>query len=208
MRKYFLLGFLLFFSLFFLGCKKTSNTTNSASQIELLSGDSAQALESLNNNLAQAKEAAKGWKNNAQFTAIVLKITPETKTDNLTETFVFGSPDDSQNWWTYSITPTTDKVVRSLTPKEDYLGTNFQPIQETYLKISYIEALNSAETDQGVVFRANNPNYQIGLVLGQTAPKNWLWWQVEYQSADSFQKILVNASDGQIYDENGNPISS
>lgn len=207
MRKYFLVGFLVLSSLFFLGCKKISPSTQS-SPIEILSGDSAQALESLNNNLVQAKEAAKSWKNNAQFTAVVLKITPETKADNLTETFVFGSPDDPQNWWTYSITPTTDQVVRSLTPKEDYLGTDFQPIREEYLKISYIEALNLAEANQGATFRAVNPNYQIGLVLAQTAPKNWLWWQVEYQSADSFLKIIINASDGKIYDENGDPISS
>lgn len=193
-------------SLFFLGCKKTEVSQTETPSLIILSNDPAQVKEQTNNNLLKAKQAAKTWKENNQHIAFVTKVYPQSQIEDLTETFVFGSPDDSQNWWTYSITP-EGEIVRSLTPKEDYLGTNFNPIKEEYLKITYLEALKTADDVGGANFRKNNPNLRINLVLCQTNPKGWLWWRVEYQANDLSLKFIINASDGQVYDENGELIS-
>lgn len=195
---------LVFSSLLFLGCSKSTQT--SATPIAILSADGTLQMTTIRENLAKAKVAAKLWKDDAQLTGVVLKISPEITAGNLTETFVFGSPQDSTNWWTYSISEKESKIVRSLTPKEDYLGTDLQPIKEEYLKTSYIEAIKSAEANGGTNFRAKDANTQINVVLTQTNPKGWLWWQIEYQSADSKLKILVNTADGKVYNENGEPI--
>lgn len=201
-RKIFAI-FLVFSSFLFLGCKKQESVSATALPVEILNQDSSQTLQKLKDNLSKAKEASKVWRGDAQFIAIVLKAFPETSEETLTETFVFGSPEDANNWWTYSLAEQTGKVVRSITPKEDYLGTDFQPIKEEYWQISYIEALAEAEKNGGTSFRADNPSSQINMVLAQTNPKGWLWWQIEYKAASSNLKILVNAADGKAYNESG-----
>lgn len=205
MKKIFLV-ILSVSSLLFLGCKKTTESPNAA-QVEILSQDTSQSMEKIKTNLERAKETAKSWHGNAQLYGLVLKISSAMKENTLTETFVFGSPDDSANWWTYSISEQTGKIVRAVTPKEDYFGTDFQPIKEEYLKTAYIEAIKTAESAGGTAFRAKNVNSQINVVLAQTNPNGWLWWQIEYQSADSTLRIFVNAADGKIYDENGQVVS-
>lgn len=196
---------MVFSSLLFLGCKKT-NEASTASPISILSEGSAVSIERIKLNLPNAKTAALLWKEDTQLVGLALKISPEVTAGNLTETFVFGSPQDSANWWTYSISEKTSKIVRSLTPKEDYLGSDLQPIKENYLKTSYIDAIKSAETAGGENFRAKDANTQINVLLAQTNPKGWLWWQIEYQSNNSTLKIIVNADDGKVYNENGEPI--
>lgn len=191
---------LILSSVLFLGCKKSSEPTSSP-QMEIISQDSAETLAKIQENLLKAKEAVKSWKGNAQFVSLVLKISPEAKVNTLTETFVFGSTDDTANWWTYSISEETGKIVRSVTPKEDYLETDLLPIKEEYWKISYIEAIKTAEENGGTTFRAKFPKTQINAVLAQSSPKGWLWWQINYVSPSDNLEILVNASDGKIYNQ-------
>lgn len=198
--------FLVFSSMLFLGCKKET-TPVEAPQPEIFSLDSKQATTQVKNNYTRAQTAAKSWKENAQFTALVLKIYPEMKKNTLTQTFVFASNDDPDHWWTFSIAEKNNQVVRSLTYKEDYLEPDFKPIKEEYLKISYVDALNAAEKAGGTAFRAKNPNAQINLFLAQKNPKGWLWWQAEYISDTTVLKIFINAADGKIYDESGKPIT-
>lgn len=189
----------------FLGCNKTVNTQK-APQVEILTQDSNTVMEQMKANLVKANDAAKSWKANAQFYGIVLKIYPELKENALTETYVFGSNDDSQNWWTYSISEQSQKIVRATVPKEDYLGTALLPINETYWKISYIDALKTAESGGGLNFRAQNPEAQIYVILARTQPKDWLWWQVNYLASNANLSLNINAADNQIYDANGVPV--
>lgn len=189
-------------SLTFIGCTKTTNAP-APTAVEILSIDSKLANDQLKEELSKAKESAKGWRENAQFIAILIKVTAEMKAEATTKTFVFGSGDDTNNWWTYSISGETGNIVRSLTPKEDFLGTNFAPIKEDYWQGSYIDALQIAENAGGTAFRANNLDSQINILLAQTDPKGWLWWQVEYIAGLERIKILVNPTDNKVYDENG-----
>lgn len=196
---------LVFSSLLFLGCKK--NTESTAVPLTIISSDAAGTMTAIRSNLDNAQVSAKIWQEDAQFVGLVLKISPEVTADNLTKTFVFGSPQDTTNWWTYSINEKESKIVRSQTPKEDFLGSDLQKINEDYLKTSYIDALKSAEAAGGENFRAKDANTQINIALVQTNPKGWLWWQIEYQSGSNLKlKVLINAADGKAYDENGEPI--
>ncbi|MCL5407218.1 MAG: hypothetical protein M1429_01855 [Patescibacteria group bacterium] len=195
---------LVFSSLLFVGCKKATPTN--AAPIAILSADGTLQMTVIRANLANAQVAAKLWKDDAQLVGLVLKISPDITAGNLTETFVFGSPQDPANWWTYSISEKESKIVRSLTPREDYLGNNLQPIKEDYLKTSYIDAIKAAEAANGANFRAKDANTQINVLLTQANPNGWLWWQIEYQSADSKLKILVSADNGKVYNVNGEPI--
>ena len=158
-------------------------------------------------NLAKAKVQAGAWKPDAVFTGYNFKVPANLNPKSLTETFVFGSVADPDNWWTYSI-DTDGKNIRAVVPKGDFLGKDLQPIQESYWKKSYVDALIMADDNGGSVYKAKYPEAETIITLAQIQPKNWLWYIVEYRSATNNKKIRVNAYDGKIYDDNGNLVSS
>ena len=187
----------------FLGCQKTATDISKPAEFALISQDKDLATGKIQDDLTQAKEAAKIWRNNAEFFALVIKIPPKLTEEGLEKTFVFGSNDEPNNWWTSSISG--ENRLRAIVPKEDFLSGNLKPIDEKYWKTAYTEVLKTAEDAGGRDFRAQNPSTRLNLVLVQTEPNGWLWWQIEYLGGQNSLKILVSAFDGKIYNENGEP---
>lgn len=207
-KKFITLFALLLISISFLGCKKTTQTSTSTPKLAILNNDIGANDQKIKENLVRAKVAAESWQKNAQFIAVVLKVNPEMQVNTLTETFVFGSSSTPNDWWTFSISENNGKIVRSLTPKEDFLGTEFQPINEPNWKTSYVEALNAAEDSGGLAFRSKNPNTNINISLVQTSPKNWLWWKIDYLADSESLKMNINVLDGKVSDDQGNPFEA
>jgi len=194
------------------GCslKKSTNTTNtqntgtSAPQAnELTNQDSKTVQAKTLDDLLKAKTAAQTWESNATFYAYNFKVPQDFNPKAIEQTFVFGSPSQTDYWWTYTIDP-QGKTVRAIVYKEDYLGKDLQTISEQYWKISYPQALQIAEANGGLTFRSQNPETLVTLTLEQTQPKNWAWYIIVYQAASTNKTIRISANDGKIYDDQGN----
>lgn len=178
----------------------TINTTTSGN--DFTNQDSTTTTTQTKANLARAQIAASAWKNDAQFTALNFKVPGDLNPASLSETFVFGSVQDTDNWFTYSIDP-TGKFVRAVIPKADFLGSSLQPISQQYWKKSYVDILRTADDNGGTAYIAQHPETQVTVTLEQSQPKNWVWYIVEYNSSAQAQKILINANDGLIYNDSG-----
>jgi len=197
--------FSLIIIIFGSGCilKKTDTTTTAPSTTGITDQDGKKVLEKAKDNLSKAKTAATAWKPDATFVAYNFKVPDDMNPKSLVETFAFGSAQEPDYWWAYSIAA-EGNPVRIIVPKTDYLGQDLQPIQEQYWKISYVETLKTAEDNVGIEFRSQHPEADITLTLSQTLPKNWLWYTIEYRGAGNATKLIrINANDGKIYDDQG-----
>lgn len=183
----------------------TSLATTNLTNVEATSVDD---LVTTNYNLAKSK--AQDWKSDAVLVNLTVKLPKNLATNQATETYVFGSAQDASNWFSFSISESSSKYIRAIIPKEDYLGTDVKPINSTYWKINFIKALQLAETNGGKTFREANQNTEVVATLGHGLPKSWLWWQIDYKSADTGEKLIikVNPNDNTVVDENGNPLST
>lgn len=182
---------------------KSSNTAVTPTANDFTNQKSTAVTSQTKTDLDKARVAAAGWKSDATWVALNFKEPADMNPKNLTQTFVFGSATDIDNWFTYSI-DTNGKFVRAVIPKSDFLGSALQPIGEQYWKISYIEALQTADTNGGNAYKAKYPETETTITLNQTEPKNWVWYIIEYRSAIGNQKIRISANDGKIYNDQGN----
>jgi len=188
------------------GCslKKSSSTETSTAPAvsDFVNQDSKTVMAKTQENLSKAKTESTAWEKDASFVGYNFKVPQDLDPKSLTETFVFGTSTEENFWWTYSI-DSQGKIVRAMVLKEDYLGKDLQPIQESFWKKSYVEIIKTAESNGGLTFRSQNPEAEITLILSQTAPNDWLWYVIEYRGATTSQKIRISANDGKVYNEQG-----
>ncbi|EKD56598.1 MAG: hypothetical protein ACD_58C00138G0001 [uncultured bacterium] len=220
------LALVLFLSLSGLSCslfsKKTTDTTTTDATTDTTTTDTDLATTNLTNveatsiddlvttNYNLAKSKAQDWKSDAVLVNLTVKLPKNLATNQATETYVFGSAQDANNWFSFSISESSSKYIRAVIPKEDYLGTDVKPVNSTYWKMNYLRAFQLAEANGGKTFRAANKNSEVVTTLGHGLPKGWLWWQMEYKSVDTGNKLIikVNPNDSTVIDENGNPLST
>lgn len=201
------------------GCKKTSSTPSASPSASNLA-DSNLAVSNLTNtdasavdtiiqqNYNLAKVKALEWKPDAVLVSLSVKMPIDLATNSSDETYIFGSASDGKNWWSFSVSEKTQRYIRAIIPKEDYLGTEVQPINSSYWKSNYGKALQLAEANGGQAFRAINSNTAITATLHHTEPRNWLWWDLEYKSGDNKISFKINPNTNEIFDESGNPLTS
>lgn len=216
-----LMGFvLLFASLTGLSCSKKTDTTatstptateTTASNLaspNLVDSDATSLEAVATQNYELAKNKATSWKPDAVLVTEQVKLPTDLGLNKANETYIFGSASDTANWWSFSVSESTSKFIRALIPKEDYLGTNINPINAKYMKMNYAKAFQAADKATGSTFRSQNPDSQVTLTLHTATPNNWLWWDVEYKSASNKLVLKVNPNDGNVVDEQGNPVST
>ena len=187
----------------------TSTITETAVPIDLSTIDPTTINTTFSTNYSLAKQKANEWKGDAYLASITVKLPIDLSLNNATETYVFGSQSDPDYWWTMSLAESTNKYIRAIIPKTDYLGNVLPQIPEKYWKTNYLQAFQAADLYQGAAFRASNANTEISVTLSVGDPKGWLWWTVEYKSSTGNSlKIRINASDLKIYDDQGNIIQT
>lgn len=162
----------------------------------------------LNAHLSQATAAAKLWKADAVVSYVSVEP-PTSLVPNLAnEVYVFGSASDLDNWFTYSYAEATEKFVRAIIPKTDYLGSSINPIDTSFWKMNYVEAFQLAEKNGGSTFRQSNPNTKVTMFLSQRAPRGWLWWSIQYTPlSGQALTLLVNPFRGEVVDETGKQLA-
>lgn len=160
-------------------------------------------------NYESAYQEAKKWKEDASLVMVSVKLPLDLTLDNATQTYTFGSANENNYWWTYSYSEVTQKYVRALVNKEDYLGKDVSVIPLKFWRTNYLEAFQIADNYQGRDFRLNNTNTEVTLTLKISEPNGWLWWLVEYKSSlGQSLSFRVNPSDRTLVDETGNIITT
>ena len=223
MKKNFFVLSIIIFVIFFTGLslpscgKKTSSQTTTSpeptatltlNEAPLDTVDAITLDPTLTANYEASDKEAKKWKNNAQLVMVSVKLPQDLTLNNSTETYTYGSQDETNYWWTYSLSEQSGKFVRALVYKDDYIGKNLTPINIKYWRTNYIEAFQIAENYQGKEFRANNENTSVTLTLSVSEPKGWLWWLVEYKNPlGANYSVRINPNDKTIVDETGTVIA-
>lgn len=209
-------SFVIFAGLSFPSCSKndtaTPETTETGAVLpsEPLAAADVTSLDSTITGVYEGAEAkAKEWKSDANLYLVSVKVPSDLSLNSSTLTYAYGSTNVPNDWWTYSWSEATNKYVRALVPKEDYLGEIASPINRQYWRTNYVEAFQIAQANGGATFRKANKNATVVLSLSQSEPKGWLWWTVEYKtgSGDSL-KVRINPNDKTVVDDNGNVISA
>ncbi|MCL5795818.1 MAG: hypothetical protein M1338_05700 [Patescibacteria group bacterium] len=187
----------------------TNTATTAAGYGQLLTASPSAISSLFNSNLTQAEAKAKSWKQDAKLYAVNIKLPKNLGTNQAIETFIFGSDQDKNYWWTDAISENSGNFVRAIVPKEDYLSEVKTPINNNYWKINYLDALLIAEDNGGKAFREKDPDSQISLNLYNSQPKGWLWWLVEYKNTNGESlKVRINANDQSVVDESGTVITT
>lgn len=216
--RYLTLLIIVIFALTGALCQKTETTPETTTEEETTTTTTTTDLTTIDpttisttflTNYNTAKEKAILWKGDAKLVTLTVKLPQDLSLNKATETFVFGSDSDPDYWWTFSISESSGKYVRALIPKEDYLGTATTAIAEKYWKTNYLQAFQKADSYTGKSFRTSNSEVEVIVTLSHGDPKGWLWWLVEYKSADgNSTKVRINPGDLTIVDDLGNTISS
>lgn len=181
--------------------QNSQENTQTNPQSELLSSDSQAEQSILDANLKEATDLSKSWQLDATLSYVEIQIPSDFSKNNGSELYVFSSETDKANWWTFSLNQATDKFVRAIIPKEDFLGFDATKVDSKYWKMNYIKALQLVDAGGGAEFRINNPLQSIKAYLKQRQPNGWLWWTVEYTATNgtTFERI-INPFDAEIRD--------
>jgi len=195
-----------------LSCTKKSSQpteTTTTTTVQDLTNIDPTTVVGITTDLNKAKEKALEWQSDAKLYHLAIKLPSDFSIGNATETFTFGSNKDSNNWWTISLSQKSGKFIRAIIPKEDYLGSDLTAAKLDFLNTNYVKAFQLAETSGGKAFRQKNATAVVTLNLANGQPKGWLWWVVEYKSADGETlNIRIDPNLGQVVDEQGNPITT
>lgn len=159
--------------------------------------------------LAKAETAAKEWQPDATLRAVAASWPSTLPLASSKQAYIFGSPNLPTTWWVYSYHEGNDERLRSEIPRSDYLGPDLPELPRQFWQLNAVEALQQAEKAGGAAFRESNPGAEVTASLSVQGPKGWLWWLVSYRGLnDSQLTVRVHPSTGDLYDDEGNLLSS
>lgn len=186
----------------------TSTITLNSSPLDTVDATTFDA--SITATYDKAEADAKSWKSNAELVMVSVKLPSDLSLNQATQTYTYGSSDETKYWWTYSYSEQTTKYVRALVYREDYLGSSLKAIPKNYWRTNYVEAFQIAQNSGGGAdFIANNQNVSVTETLAVSDPKGYLWWLVEYTTPlGNNLSVRINPNDRTIVDETGTIITT
>ncbi|MFH0912445.1 MAG: hypothetical protein V1807_02185 [Patescibacteria group bacterium] len=123
-----------------------------------------------------------------------------------TNWYIFTSPSDPANFYLVNMpraeSSSGQVAKRIIMPKSDFdFDFDVLPIPMDQWKISYADALKSAEEYGGSTFRAQHKTFEVSTILAYPAVgQQQLSWSVTYKATDSsgaYLKVQVNADTGE-----------
>jgi hypothetical protein len=185
-----------------------SNTTASESQEQTTQQEETKITNLTNvdptdfdsvvsNELDLASSRARAVNSGYQLSAVIVELPGDLMPSRGASRYVFSTDKDKQNNWTITISQDSGNFLRSIIPKEDYLG-DLVPINAKYWKFNYVTALQIAEKNGGLDWREKNNLSSLKLTLSHTAPNNWLTWTVDYSGVGISLTKVIDANSGKI----------
>ena len=150
--------------------------------------------EPVKKEYALASAKAKEVNPNYQLAAVEVDLPASLALNSGNDRYIFVADKDKVNNWVITLSLETGNFIRSLIPKEDYMG-NPAVLDNKLWKFNYVTALQIVEKDGGKTWRENNDLQSVTLILKHTDPNNYLTWSVTYQGENSslFKKIDANS---------------
>jgi len=150
--------------------------------------------EPVKKEYALAAVKAKEVNPNYQLAAVEVDLPASLALNSGDDRYIFVADKDKANNWVITLSLETGNFLRSLIPKEDYMG-NPQVMDTKLWKFNYVTALQIFEKDGGKAWRESNTLEDVTMVLKHTDPNNYLTWSVTYKGKDSslFKKIDANS---------------
>ncbi|MBI4175455.1 hypothetical protein HY523_02455 [Candidatus Berkelbacteria bacterium] len=181
-----------------------TSTPGPTSDTSLVHIDAAALTPELVAEFQTAAGLAKSWRSDAALVAASVSWPPTLQTGRAQRVYVFGSATVPADWWLVTFNEQTGERVRSLVPKEDYLGAALPTVPLEFWKLNAVEALQRAEAAGGGAFREKNPGAEVTASLARRGPNGWLWWVVSYRGLnDETATYRIHPSTGELYTDDG-----
>lgn len=172
----------------------TTTTTPTTENISNLTNIDPKTLtDTINTQLTLADAKAAEVDKKLQLCAIEVVLPGNLVQGSGDTYYIYSSTSDTVNNWVIAISNSDNKFVRSKTVKADYMGS-VTAINRTYLKSSYVSAIQIAEQNGGKDYRQGNTLTSAKLTLKNSDPKGWLYWVVEYNTQTSQKQFQIDAS--------------
>lgn len=156
--------------------------------------------EPVKKEYALASAKAKEVSSNYKLGAVEVDLPASLALNSGNDRYIFVSDKDKINNWIITLSLETGNYIRSLIPKEDYMG-NPQAIDTTLWKFNYVTALQIAEKEGGKTWRESNTLESVSLILKHTDPNNYLTWTVNYTSKGSSLFVKIDANSGKVLEK-------
>ncbi|MCX6810773.1 MAG: hypothetical protein NTY30_03540 [Candidatus Berkelbacteria bacterium] len=172
----------------------TSSTTVTTPTISNLTNiDPKNLTDTINAQLSLADTQAAAVDKKLQLSAIEVDLPGTLDQGSGSTYYIYSTTSDTVNNWVIAISNSDNKYVRSKTVKADYMG-NVTTINRSFLKTSYVVAIQIAEKNGGKDYRQGNTLTAAKLTLKNSGANNWLYWTVEYDTASSQKQFQIDAS--------------
>ena len=173
---------------------QSASTAKTAAELTNLTNVAPETLtDSITAQLALADSKAAEVDKKLQLTAIEVDLPGTIEKNSGSTYYIYSTPNDKVNNWVIAISNADNKFVRSRTVKDDYMGS-VTTINRSFLKTNFVAALQIAEKNGGQTFRQANTLAELKLTLKNAAPKNWLYWFVDYISKADQKEFQIDAS--------------
>lgn len=178
--------------------KKKSVQSSQAEVTNLSNLEPADFNKVLQSEYSQAGNKAAAANTLNKLVAIEVTIGKDLSPQSIISRYIYSADNDNNNNWIYSVSSANGSFIRSLTPKEDYLG-NLTPINAENWKYNFVTALQLAEKAGGLEWRESNTNTItfITLTLRNSGESDTVW-NVLYQGINDSKSFTFNASSGKL----------
>lgn len=172
-----------------------SSTSSSSTISNLTNVDPTTLTEEINAQLTLADAKAAEVDKKLVLAAIEVELPATMDRGSGYTYYVYTTTNDKVNNWVIAISNSDNKFVRSRTVKDDFMS-GVTPINRSFLKTSYVTALQIVEKNGGKDYRESNTLSAVKLILKNSDPKSWLFWFVDYSTSSSQKEFQIDASNG------------
>lgn len=133
-----------------------------------------------------------------KIAGVVINIGSNLLPTSVVTRYVYNSAADKTNNWVITFSTDSSSYLRSVVPKEDYLG-DLKQFDTNLWKYNYVTALQLAEKNGGQAWRETHSDFSgAKLTLKILGENNWLEWIVEYTSPSANFMIYLDANSGKV----------
>lgn len=174
---------------------KVTAQTATPAITDLTNADPADYTTEIKKELDLANSKALAYNSAETLSAVEITIPGKLVPRSGNATYIYDAATDPKNHYTVTISQATQTFIRAIVPKEDYYGA-ITTINQKSWKLSFIDALKTAEKNGGQDWRSKNTLTELQLVLKNTDPKGWLYWVVTYKGENSALSVQLDAFSG------------
>jgi hypothetical protein len=129
-----------------------------------------------------------------RLNAVLVSIGTDLQPSGVQTRYVYSTGVNAKENWIFTINQNSGSFIRSMIPREDYLGA--YPVLDTKLWLqNYVAALHTAEKNGGSSWRDSNSGSFLGITMTLKMEAAVIVWEVDYRASDIDDLVLtINAN--------------